>query len=117
MKDRIKQIRINSNLNQTEFGERVGATFSTVSGWESGRRTPTEISIKAICREFNVNYPWLVEGIGNMYSSSTGIVAELCKELNVTDPREILIIETFCKMDAEERRQFIDTCKKLLSVK
>ena len=114
MKDRIKQIRKDAGLNQKEFGEKIGVAPNTVSNWESGVKMPMESTIKSICREFNVNYPWLVEGIGEMYSSNTGIVAELCKELNVTDPREVTIIEAFCNMDADERKQFISTIKKLL---
>ena len=35
---RIKGIRVSMGLNQTEFAERLGATQSTVTRWESGSR-------------------------------------------------------------------------------
>ena len=114
MKDRIKQIRIDSNLNQSEFGERVGATVSTVSTWELGKRIPTEISIKSICREFNVNYAWLVDGVGPMYQEAESEVEEFCNKYNMTDPDEIYLVETFCNLDAKERKQFINTVRKLI---
>ena len=102
MKDRIKLIRKEASLNQTEFGEKIGATTSAVSGWELGTRTPTEISIKAICREFNVNYPWLVDGIGEMHPEMNDVEA-YCKSKNITDPTLIHIVETFFSLDDKEQ--------------
>ena len=102
MKNRIKQIRKEANLTQTDFGKRVGASDGTVSLWESGGRTPTEISIKAICREFNINYPWLVDGIGEMHPEMNDVEA-YCKSKNITDPTLIHIVETFFSLDDKEQ--------------
>lgn len=102
MKDRIKLIRKESNLTQMEFGEKLGVTQNTVSGWESGVRSPTEALTKSICREFNINYPWLVEGIGDMHPQ-TNAVESYCRSMNITDPTLTKIVETFYSLDDKEQ--------------
>ena len=62
MQTRIKQLRAHFNLNQTEFGARVGVKQTTIAGWESGIRTPSDAMIHSICREFGVNELWLRHG-------------------------------------------------------
>ena len=66
MKDRIKQIRKQAGLNQDEFGKRIGAKQSTITAYECGNRVPLDVSIAAICREFNINESWLRTGEGEM---------------------------------------------------
>lgn len=63
---RIKQIRKESGLTQSEFGSRIGISLSGVSSLEIGKNTPSEQTIRAICSEFNVNRDWLVDGVGEM---------------------------------------------------
>lgn len=67
MQDRIKDIRKAFKLTQTEFGERVGVKGNTVTGYETGIRTPSEAVVKAICREFGCSEEWLRTGSGEMF--------------------------------------------------
>lgn len=67
MKERIKAIRTNIGLNQTEFGERIGVKQTTVAGYETGLRVPSDAIILSICREFGVNEIWLRTGEGEMF--------------------------------------------------
>lgn len=64
MNERIKQIRKDNNLTQTEFGEKIGVKGNTITNYETGLRNPSDAIIKAICREFNVNELWLRTGQG-----------------------------------------------------
>lgn len=52
-----------------QFGYRIGVTKSTISNLENGNRNASEHMLKSICREFNVNYIFLVDGIGDMFLS------------------------------------------------
>ena len=63
---RIKQIRKSLNMNQTDFGARIGVKQGTITGYETGIRTPTDAVILSICREFNINENWLRTGEGEM---------------------------------------------------
>lgn len=69
MNDRIRQIRKESGLTQTAFGERIGVKGNTVTGWETGIRAPSDAVVNSICREFNVNEHWLRTGEGDIYCS------------------------------------------------
>ena len=67
MKDRIKEVRKYFNLTQIDFGQRIGVKGNTVTGYETGLRTPSDAVILSICREFNVNEEWLRDGTGQMF--------------------------------------------------
>lgn len=67
---RLKQLRKYLDLTQSEFGEKIGVKGNTVTNYENGRRALSEQTIKSICREFNVSYVWLVEGIEPMFSET-----------------------------------------------
>ena len=68
MPKRLKKLRKYLGLTQTEFGEKIGVKGNTVTNYENGHRTLSEQTIKSICREFNVSYAWLVDGIEPMFS-------------------------------------------------
>ena len=53
--------------NQTKFGERIGLKKSAVSLIENGKNAVTDANVKAICREFGVDYIWLTTGDGEMF--------------------------------------------------
>jgi len=59
---RLKQLRKKLELTQDEFGQRIGITGSAISKLESGASGITEQLLKAICREFKVDYIWLTTG-------------------------------------------------------
>lgn len=67
MNERIRELRKALNLNQTDFGERIGTKQSTIAGYENGSRQPIDAVITAICREFDVNEEWLRTGSGPMF--------------------------------------------------
>jgi transcriptional regulator with XRE-family HTH domain len=67
MNERIKQLRKNLNLTQQEFAEKIGSVQNTITGYESGRRNPSDSVINNICKTFNVNEEWLRDGTGNMF--------------------------------------------------
>lgn len=60
--DRIKEIRIKSNLNQTEFAEKLNLTQSAISAIERGTNIPSMSTLESICNEFNVDGTWLLTG-------------------------------------------------------
>ncbi len=59
---RIRFVRSQAGLNQTEFGRRIGAAQNTVSAWEKDKVIPADSAIVSICRTFNVRQNWLLTG-------------------------------------------------------
>jgi len=57
---KIQKIRKSNNLNQSEFGARLGINRSYVSQIETGSATPSKQLIKLISREFLVREEWLL---------------------------------------------------------
>lgn len=78
--ERIKQIRTSEEVNLTleKFGEKVGVTKTAISNIEKGKRNVTEQMRKSICREFNANYIFLVDGTGDMFlSDETSVMCRI----------------------------------------
>lgn len=67
LNDRIKLLRKKLGLTQVDFGAKVGISGGAVSQIESGSNVPSEPVIRAISREFGVDYVWLKTGEGDMH--------------------------------------------------
>lgn len=65
--ERVREVRKNLCLTLDKFGEHIGIKKSALSSIENGRSNLTDANIKAICREFNVDYIWLTTGAGEMF--------------------------------------------------
>lgn len=65
--ERVKEIRKTLGLTLEKFGERIGVTRGSMSNIENGNRNLTEQMTKSICREFSVDYMWLITGEGEMF--------------------------------------------------
>ena len=44
----IKSIRLNNKMSQTVFAKLINASGSTIRQWETGKKTPTGISLKLL---------------------------------------------------------------------
>ncbi|GAB6170045.1 hypothetical protein JCM1393_25050 [Clostridium carnis] len=112
--ERVILIRKALNLTQEEFGKKIGVVRSSVSGHESGRRNLSEQTIKAICREFNVDYIWLTTGEGEMFTNiPETILDELVIEHNLDEMDKNLISE-YLKLDEESRNVLKNYIKHVL---
>lgn len=67
LKDRFKELRESLSLTQQKFADRLDISRNFVAQIEMGNKIPSERTIKDICREFKVNYDWLVNGTGEMF--------------------------------------------------
>ena len=65
--ERIREVRKTLGLTLEKFGEKIGMKKNSVSQLENGKNSVTEQVIKAICREYNVDYMWLTTGDGEMF--------------------------------------------------
>jgi transcriptional regulator with XRE-family HTH domain len=104
---RIQQIRKTAKMTQDEFADKIGLSKNFVWMIEKGERTPSERTIKDICREFKVNYDWLVKGIGNMFQSDDDGDAQAIVDSVMTGDNEFAkkILVKFAKLSDEHWKQ------------
>lgn len=113
MNDRLKELRAVLNLSMEKFGARIGVTRSAISRLESGNINFTEQTILSICREFHVNYFWLTEGKGEMFSGTPEtIIDELAEEYSLDDI-DRKIIEKYLNLNEEGRKVIKEYLKSL----
>lgn len=113
MKDRIKKIRKELDLTQQKFADKIGMKQNTVATYEMGRAIPSDIAIKSICREFNVNESWLRTGEGKMFrhlSDDEGI-HELVDNIMSSDDD---FIKSIYRNLAKASPEFIDMLKEFV---
>lgn len=65
--ERVKEVRKTLGLTLEKFGDRLGIKKAAVSKIEKGENSLTDANIKAICREFSIDYMWLTTGEGEMF--------------------------------------------------
>ncbi len=116
--ERIYKLRKELSLSQDAFGEKIGIKKASISMIEKGKNNPSEQTIKSICREFNVSYAWLVEGIGEIFIETDDVLLEaLLDEYDLDDDEVQLITKlanTYLQLDKSKRRVLIDFMKSLL---
>lgn len=115
--ERVNEIRKSLNLTMEKFGEKLGVTKSAINKIEKNERALTDQMSKSICREFNVNYDYLVNGEGGMFSNlPQTILDELCVQYDLSD-FDRSIVEMYISLSAEEqecvKRKMIELVDKI----
>lgn len=95
--ERLRQIRQETGLTQTQLAQKVGIRPQHVNGIERGQKTPSEQLIKSLCRELGVREEWLREGKEPVFLS----VEEEVRRLLARYGRRALL-EQCLKMAREE---------------
>lgn len=110
MNERIKELRKILELNQTDFGNRIGIKQGSVAAYESGARTPIDAVIISICREFGVNEEWLRTGEGEMFCKleTNDIIVKATRLLGEKDPMFEAFVETYSSLDPSDRKVLMD---------
>lgn len=115
--ERVKLIRAELNLTLEKFGDRVGVGKAAISKIEKNENRLSDQMIKAICREFNVNYDWLVYGDGEMFSElPKTILDELCRAYDL-DEIDRKLIQEYIKMNKQSRQVLKDYIMRIISDK
>lgn len=121
MKEQIKQLRKAVNLNQADFGERIGIKQSTITAYECGNRVPMDSTITAICKEYRVNEQWLRTGEGEMFMPRSrsqqldDFIGEVKRDPDGTARKDLL--EALARMKPEFWEQFAAFCDELYNVR
>lgn len=118
MHERIKKLRQALDLTQQEFAKRIGSVQNTITGYETGRRVPSNQVIALICKEFHVNEEWLKTGEGDMFQtlSEDEEFDQICAEIQLSEDGFIKnIIRAYWKLPPDKKavvRSLIDEIAK-----
>ena len=113
MNERIKLLRKSLGLSQSEFGQRIGITFTAVSKIEVGTNVPSEQTVKLICSTYHVNYLWLTRGEGDMMEALDR-PALVEQAMAGESPLAVSIMKAFAELpdrEWERLRDLIDRIK------
>lgn len=103
--ERVKGIRKTLNLTLEKFGEKLGVGKTAISKIEKDERNLTDQMAKSICREYNVNYDYLIYEEGEMFSDlPQTILDELCAQYSLND-FDKAIIELYVNTPLELRQE------------
>ncbi len=75
---RLRYLREQLNLTTRAFGASINMSGGAITNMEKGTRNITERTIRDICREYNVNPDWLINGTEPMFEDVT-------RNLNIDD--------------------------------
>ena len=59
--ENIRAIRLQKNLTQKQFGEKLGFAARTISDWEHGNTEPDLSTVKLIIKTFDLCYEDIFE--------------------------------------------------------
>lgn len=110
--ERVREIRKELNLTLEKFGEKLGVGKTAISKIEKNERSLTDQMLKSICREYNVNYDYLVYGEDDMFDDlPQTILDELCLQYNLDDLDRSLL-EIYLEMPEQFRNYLKQELKK-----
>ena len=110
--ERVRTLRKELSLTQSDFGKRVGVGKTAISKIEKNENSLTDRMFNSICREFNVNEDWLRSGDGDMFLPFEDNVAEMVSQLlEVSNPFYDLILDmmvSFNELDDKGKQAICD---------
>lgn len=113
--ERLRQLRKDLGMSQEEFGRRIGFSNTAISKLEKNERNLTERTAKSICREFRVNYFWLTEGKGDIFTGTPeSMVDEIAEDYNLDDIDK-KIIEKYLELSADQRQVLKEYLKSIFT--
>lgn len=84
--ERIREVRKALGLTLEKFGDKLGVKKNTLSALERGVNGLTAQMAKAICREYNVSYDYLIYGEGDPFDDlPQTVLDELCIQYELDD--------------------------------
>lgn len=101
---RVRELRKYLNLNQSDFGSKIGLKQATVGQIETGVRNLTDRNFSLICEKYNVSEKWLRHGIGDIFiENDNTIISELSNKYNL-DNLDMKILESYLNLSGEQRK-------------
>lgn len=106
--NRIRLIRKQAGLNQTEFGAKIGLKQTAIGLYENDQRGVADRTILLICEKFGINETWLRTGNGEMFvEDDNTLLDQLSKQYNLDDFSR-RFIKTYIKLPEAQKKAVKD---------
>ena len=103
MNERIKELRKVLNLSQESISSKLNISRSHFAMIENGSKNITDRVFSDICRVFNVNEEWLINGTGEMFAPTfNDKLDQLATEYNFSK-LEYTFFSSYLKLDEKKR--------------
>ena len=103
--ERIRTLRKQKGLTQTELGDKIGLKKSAISKLESDGNSVTDQNVLLICETFHINEKWLRTGKGERDANDDAVLFEKIRErFHLYGLTEEAARAWFYLDDAERRR-------------
>jgi len=93
--ERLKSVRAELGLNQTEMAEAVGITQSSIAAYEANKRPPPLPTLLALEHKFRISHEWVLAGTGERFRG-----ARPARPVIVTSPKEL---DALRRLEGEDR--------------
>lgn len=113
---RLKELRKSLKLNQETMAKGLGINRVTYAYWETDKANCPDRSIKQICATYSVNYEWLANGTGEMFSKRS-IVDDVMQKYPQFGDLERCILSNWLKIPHAERERLLQTISDLFNIK
>lgn len=115
--ERLQSLLDALNISKTDFAKKIHVSPAFVSMICSGKSSPSERTIKDICREYGVDEIWLRDGIGEMFRPRTreDEIVEFCADLlgpDATEEQKDLVVK-LARLTPEQWQFMYDLIKTL----
>lgn len=102
--ERLKYLRERLNMTTRAFGASINMSGGAITNMEKGTRNITERTIRDVCREYNVNPNWLING-------TEPIFEDITNELDIDDDVKQLAKQYSLLSDADRElvKRMIDS--------
>ena len=107
--ERLKNVRKELALNQTEFGLKIGVSQTAIGQYENGSRKVTDRVILQLCQAFNINESWLRTGDGDMFvQNDTTLLQQLSEQYSLNISQQALV-KSFLELSDEQRSAIVES--------
>lgn len=103
---RIKELRVERNLTQSEVAKAIGTSQRNIGRWENGENTPAAIYVKALAEFFCVSTDYIL-GLEDDFGVRTS--TPMSDDITAEEKEMIKKIRTLRKESRELVKQMIDT--------
>ena len=102
IRERLKFLRDQLNLTTRAFGSAIDMSGGAITNMEKGTRNITDRTIRDICREYNVNPEWLINGNEPIFEDIDDEVRQLTKQYSLLNNEDQELVKKLINSLAEK---------------